>query len=118
MHNDFSIFFSHQFFRTHILFSHIDNRTEKILQIHRKKNLLIEQKIKKFQSKATFAKNKKANRRIFFSKKRQHEKTSNSNVFDQNYKVRKQKKNIERQKISNIKTTTKNEKKIEIIKKN
>ena len=73
---------------------------------------MIEQKIEELQSKATFAKDRKTNSRIFLSK-RQHEKTSNSNVFDQNHKVRKQKKNIERQRTLNIRATTKNEKKIE-----
>ena len=62
-------------------------------------------------------KDRKTSWRIFFVRKRQHEKTSNSNVFGQNHKIRKQKKNIERQKISNIKATTKNKKKFETIKK-
>ena len=93
---------------TYFIFSHWWSSWE-ILQIHRKKNFLNEQKIEKYQSKATLAKDRNRNWRIFFSKRRQHKKTSNSNVFDQNHRIRTQKENIERQRILNIKTTIESE---------
>ena len=72
MHSDFFIYFLklfafaflfsiyHQCFRTHISFFHIDDRAENSLNTS-KKNLLNEQKIEEYQSKATFAKNKNKN---------------------------------------------------------
>ena len=51
----------------------------------------------------------KTNTEKKISNKRQHKRTSSFNVFDHNHRIRKQKKNIERQRILNIKATTKSE---------
>ena len=80
---------------SHILTLMIELRN---LQIHRERTFLNKQKIEEYQSKTTFAKDRNSDE----FERRQHERTSNSNVFDQNHKIRRQKENIEWQKISNI----------------
>ena len=115
MHSDFSLSFEAICSRLFLLF--IISSFEHIFHIL---TLMIELKNSSNTSKKEFsewAKNRRISkqsnarerqkqRRIFFSKKRQHKRTSNSNVFDQNHRVRRQKENIERQRTSNIKATT------------
>ena len=115
MHSDFSFCLS-KLFAFAYFFLFIINSFEHIFHIF---TLMIELRNSSNTSKkkiSEWTKNKKISkqnnvrerqkqRRILFSKKRQHERTSNSNAFHQNHKIRKQKENIERQRISNIKAT-------------